>query len=123
LEAHFRSLFAAIPYNWHVNNPIAKHEGYYASVLYAHVAALGVPVAEEAAGASGRLDMAVRVAGRVYQFEFKVGERSGSGAALAQLRNRGYADRHRAGDEPVRLVGIEFNPKTRSLTAIETAMA
>ena len=39
----------------------------------------------------------MRVAGRVYLFEFKVAERSGEGAALAQLQERGYADKHRAG--------------------------
>ena len=123
LEAHLRSLFAGIPCNWHVNNPIAHYEGYYASVVYAHFAALGVPVTVEEAGASGRLDLAVRVAGRVYLFEFKVRERSGEGAALAQLQERGYADKHRAGGEPVHLVGVEFSPEARSLTAFETAMA
>jgi hypothetical protein len=34
--------FDAIPHQWHDNNPIARYEGYYASVFYSHMAALGL---------------------------------------------------------------------------------
>ncbi len=121
LESHFRSLFAAIPYNWHVNNDMARHEGYYASVMYAHLAALGAPVAVGDAGASGRLDMSARLGGHVYLFEFKVVERAGEGAALAQLEERGYAEKYRADGEPVHLVGVEFSADKRRLERFDTA--
>ncbi len=115
LEAHFKSLFAAIPYNWHVNNDMARHEGYYASVMYAHLAALGAPVAVEDASTAGRLDMSVRLGGQVYLFEFKVAERAGEGTALAQLVERGYAEKYRAHGQPVHLIGIEFSANQRCL--------
>ena len=121
LEAHFRALFAGIPYHWHVNNPMARYEGYYASVMYAHLAALGAAVSVEDAGASGRLDLAVRLGGQVYLFEFKMGERAGEGAALAQLQRKGYAERYRRFGQPIHLVGVEFSAESRSLTAFETA--
>ena len=121
LEAHFRALFAGIPYNWHVNNPIARYEGYYASVVYAHLAALGIPVTVEDASAAGRLVLAVRIDRQVYLFEFKLAERDGDGAALEQLRARGYADKYRAQYEPIHLVGVEFSAEARNLVAFRTA--
>ena len=61
--------------------------------------------------------MAARTGGRVYLFEFKVVEQAGEGAALAQLRERGYAAKYRGRGEPIHLIGVEFSRKTRTLTA------
>ena len=82
LEAHdcaglktlFHAFFASIPYQWYTNNHIADYEGFYASVFYSYFAALGYDVAVEESSSHGRLDMAVRTAGHVYLFEFKVAE-------------------------------------------------
>ena len=63
--------------------------------------------------------MAVRFAGAVYLFEFKVVERAGSGSALAQLRERGYAEKHRAPGRAVRLVGVEFSSEARNVVAFD----
>ena len=117
VEDLFRSFFAGIPYNWHVNNPVADYEGYYASVFYAHFAAAGLDVATEDATSRGRLDMAVRAAGRVYLFEFKVVDRTPEGKAIAQLRERGYADKYRHLGQPIHLVGVEFSRETRNVAA------
>ena len=94
LEALFRAFFAGIPYNWHVRNDIANFEGYYASVFYSWFAALGLDVTAEDAGSRGRLDMALRFNGNVYLFEFKVVESAPSGGAMAQLKDRRYADKY-----------------------------
>ena len=77
----------------------------------------------EDSGSGGRLDMAVRCDGRVNLFGFKVVEQAGAGAALAQLRARGYADKYRALGEPIHLVGVEFSRETRNVVAFETAPA
>ena len=61
--------------------------------------------------------MTVRFAGHVYLFEFKVVEQASEGAALAQLRERGYADKYRAAGEPIHLIGVEFSKSTRNVTA------
>ena len=70
MEALLRALFASIPYEWHTNNDIARYEGYWASVFYAWFAALGFDVAVEDSTSRDRLDMAVRLGGAVYLFEF-----------------------------------------------------
>ena len=78
---------------WYTNNDIADYEGFYASVFYSYFAALGYDVTVEESSSYGRLDMAVRAAGHVYLFEFKVAEMAPPGPALAQLQERRYADK------------------------------
>ena len=68
-----------------------------------------------------RLDMAVRADGHVYLFEFKVVEMAPPGSAMAQLRERGYADKYRGRGEPIHLIGVEFSRQTRNVTAFEVA--
>ncbi len=131
LEAHdcaglrelFSAFFASIPYQWYTNNDIADYEGFYASVFYSYFAALGYDITVEESSSHGRLDMAVRAAGHVYLFEFKVAEMAPPGSALAQLQGRRYADKYRAAGEPIHLVGVEFSRATRNITAFETADA
>ena len=120
----FHAFFASIPYEWYTNNDIARFEGYYASVFYAYfAAALGTGISVEDSGTRGRADMAVRAGGRVYLFEFKVAEQAGPGAALEQLRTKGYADKYRALGEPVHLVGVEFSSASRNVVAFDHEIA
>ena len=123
VEAEFRAVFAGIPSDWHRRNDIARFEGYYASVFYACLAALGFDLRVEDASAAGRVDLALRCGDRVYLFEFKVIERAGEGAALRQLIQRGYAGKYRAVGKPVHLVGVEFSEKTRNVSAFDAADA
>jgi hypothetical protein len=67
-------LLRRIPHEWYRNNPIARYEGYYASVFYAYFASLGLDLTPEDSSNAGRLDMALRFNGQVYLFEFKVVE-------------------------------------------------
>ena len=89
--------------------------------------------------------MAVVVADNAYLFEFKVAERaagsapSGSaggiaaqaggiaartdGAALAQLKARRYADKYRAHNRTVHLIGVEVSAETRDVTAFDVEPA
>ncbi|MCY3843095.1 MAG: ATP-binding protein [Acidobacteria bacterium] len=123
LEALFQAFFAGIPYEWHVKNDIAAYEGYYASVFYSYFAGLGLDVVVEDSSSHGRLDMAVRFNRQVYLFEFKVVELAPEGAAMAQLKARGYADKYRGSDEPIHLIGVEFSRETRNVVAFEAERA
>ena len=119
----FQAFFSGIPYEWYTSNAIAAYEGYYASVFYSYFAASGFDVTVEDSSNRGRADMAVRFRGNVYLFEFKVVEQAGEGAALAQLRERGYADKYRASGEPIHLIGVEFSKDTRNVTAFAAERA
>ncbi|MEB3221941.1 MAG: PD-(D/E)XK nuclease domain-containing protein, partial [Candidatus Sericytochromatia bacterium] len=105
----------------HRNNPLAQYEGYYASVFYSHLAALGLDARVEDATNKGRIDLALRLEDRVYLFEFKVVEQVPDGRALAQLQARGYAEKYRTPGVPVTLVGIEFSREQRNVVGFEVA--
>ena len=123
MQELFHAFYAGIPYQWYTNNDIARFEGYYASVFYSYFAGLGLDVIVEDSTSRGRLDMALRFEGRVYVFEFKVLEQAGAGAALAQLKARGYADKYRGAGEPIRLVGVEFSRETRNIVSFDVERA
>ena len=123
LQAWFRALFAGIPYHWHNRNTIADYEGYYASVFYSFFVGLGATVTAEDSGSTGRADLAVQTAGRVYVFEFKVFAATEEGAALRQLQQRDYAAKYRHLGLPILLVGVEFNSQTRNVEVFESALA
>jgi hypothetical protein len=115
LEQLFTAFFASIPSDWYRNNPIARYEGYYASVFYAYFASLGLDITLEDSYNQGRLDMAVRFNGHLYLFEFKVVELVSSGEALEQIKERGYADKYRAEGLQIHLIGVEFSRERRSV--------
>ena len=123
LEAMFRAVFARIPHQWHTNHRIAEYEGYYVSVFYSCFAAQGFDLVAEESSASGRADMAFRFNGCVYLFEFKTVEKEPAGAAIAQLKARGYADKYRHLGQPIHLVGVEFSREERNVAAFAVERA
>ncbi len=66
------SLFASIPYNNYVKNSIASYEGYYASVVYAYLASVGLEIIAEDVTNTGRIDLTIKFKDKVYVIEFKV---------------------------------------------------
>ena len=123
LETLFHAFFASIPHEWYTRNDIAGYEGYYASVFYSYFAALGLDIVVEDSSSRGRLDMAVRFNDNVYLFEFKVVEMTPKGAAMAQLKDKRYADKYRGLGWPIYLVAVEFSRDARNLTAFEVEQA
>ena len=123
LKTLFHAFYASIPYEWYTNNDIANFEGYYASVFYSYFAALGLNITVEDSSSHGRVDMAVHFNDNIYLFEFKVVELASEGAAMAQLKEKGYADKYRGLDQPIHLIGVEFSKDTRNITAFEVDKA
>ena len=48
---------------------------------------------------------------------------AGEGAAMTQLKAKGYAEKYRDRDEPIHLVGVEFSRDTRNIVAFEVERA
>jgi hypothetical protein len=119
IKASIHALFAGIPSDWHRRNNIENYEGYYASVFYAFFSSTGMYVTPEDSSSSGRLDMAVQFNGQVYLFEFKVVEEEAEGKALQQIQDKKYADKSRALNQPIHLLGIEFSKKARNVVGFE----
>ena len=123
LETLFQAFFASIPYEWYTNNDIARYEGYYASVFYSYFASLGLDITVEDSTSHGRVDMTVRFNENVYLFEFKVVEAASEGAAMAQLKERRYADKYRDLGQPIHLVAVEFSKDARNVAAFQVERA
>jgi len=119
LAQHLQSLYAAIPHDWYRANPITQYEGYWASVFYSHLAALGLELIAEDVTNQGCIDLTVKLPERIYLFEFKVVPDQATGQALAQLRAKGYADKYRSDGRPLHLVGIEFSRQQRNVVGFE----
>ncbi len=119
LRALFHAFYAGIPHEWYTNNSIANYEGYYAAVFYAYFASLGLDARVEDSTNRGRLDMAVWLDDDIFLFEFKVVEQAGPGSALAQLKGRGYAEKHQVSGARIHLVGVEFSSETRNVAGFD----
>jgi hypothetical protein len=112
LEPVIRHLFASIAYNNYTNNDIERYEGFYASVLYAFFASIGVDIIAEDVSNKGRIDLTIKAGGRTFLFEFKVTD----GEPLEQIRKMKYHEKY-AGERY--LIGIVFDPKARNVSRFE----
>ena len=119
LKNLFHALFASIPHSWYAKNDISTFEGFYASVFYSHFAALGFDITTETSTNHGRMDMVVRLAGRIYIFEFKVVKEDTEGTALQQIKDKKYAERYQAENQPIHLIGVEFSKRDRNIIGFQ----
>ncbi|MGB1311850.1 MAG: ATP-binding protein [Leucothrix sp.] len=122
LKQLFQSFFSSIPYNWYSNNNIQSYEGYYASVFYSYFASLGLDIAVEDATNLGRIDMTLLFNEQVYIFEFKVVELEPTGKALAQIKEKAYADKFVSRKQPIHLIGVEFSKDSRNVVGFEVEL-
>jgi hypothetical protein len=115
LETSIKSLFAAIPYNLFTNNKMYEYEGYYVSVFYAYLKAMGIDIVAEDITNKGRIDLTVLMPEAIYVCEFKV---DGSDA-LAQIQEKRYYEKYLDEKKDIYLVGIEFDTKERNISKFE----
>ncbi|MDT8442346.1 MAG: AAA family ATPase, partial [Desulfuromonadales bacterium] len=115
-EQTLHALFASIPYTNYVNNTIASYEGYYASVVYAYLASLGLDLTVEDATSKGRIDLTVRMPERIYVIEFKV---DGDGKALEQIKARDYHQKYVDSGKAIVLLGIDFDSAAKNVSRFE----
>ena len=92
-------------------------------MFYSYFAGLGLDITVEDRSSHGLGDMAVHFNDNVYLFEFKVVELASEGAAMAQLKERRYADKYRGLDQPIHLIGVEFSKDERNVVAFAVEQA
>ena len=109
--AQLRALYAHLPYG---STEARVPEPAYQRVLYVLLASWQpFRVTAEDRQAQGRADIVVESDERVFIFELKV---DGTAAeALAQIKERGYAEPYRALGKPIYLIGLNFKSETHSL--------
>jgi hypothetical protein len=115
LQEVLTSLFASIPYNNFTNNNIQNYEGYYASVIYAYFASLGVDIIAEDVTNLGRIDLTLIIKDKIYIIEFKVGEED----ALNQIKQKEYHKKYLSENKEIILIGINFDKEKRNIAKVE----
>jgi hypothetical protein len=111
-----RSIFASIPYHNYAKNIISSYEGYYISVIYVYLKALGYEVIPEDATNKGRIDLTIKLSDKVIIIEFKVDSKE---SALKQIMERKYYEKYEGDGKAIYLVGIKFDSKERNIVEWE----
>lgn len=114
-EKSFKTLFASIPYNLFTNNKMYEYEGYYVSLFYAYLKALGIELVGEDVTNRGRIDLTIKMPNSIIIIEFKV---DGSDA-LTQIKERKYYEKYLDSRLPIYLVGVVFDTKERNISKVE----
>ena len=115
LEKTFKSLFASIPYNLFTKNKMYEHEGYYVSVFYAYMKALGFDLVGEDVTNKGRIDLTIKMPNSIIIIEFKVDGTD----ALHQIKEKKYHQKYVDTALPIFIVGIEFDTSERNISKVE----
>ncbi len=108
------SLFAGIPHQLHL-----KDERYYHSAFLCFMKGLGADVEAERSVAGGRVDAVLETRKHLYVMEFK--REKGAKVALKQILTKRYGDSWQflGKQKKVHLLGINLDPKTRSVEVEE----
>ena len=113
LEGIFNALFATIPYHNYANKIIAHYEGYYASVVFTYIMSLGFPCIAEDVTNRGRIDLTVKLPGRIIIIEFKVDKDE---QALAQIKAKKYYEKYQHQGQEIYIVGISFDSEQKNIS-------
>lgn len=96
-----------------------QDEHFYHALVHLHFRYLGFFIQSEVHTSDGRMDAVVQTPTHIYLLEFKLDQ--SAGAALRQIREKGYADKFRLEQKPVIAVGINFDTKKRIVSEWESA--
>jgi hypothetical protein len=107
LEKTFNALF--------LSNPMNDYEGYYASVFYCYLAALGVELIGEDTTNRGRIDLTLKLEELVYIIEFKLADNSNENSALQQIKERRYFEKYQDSGATIYLIGVEFDTEAKNI--------
>lgn len=109
------SHFAAIPNDWYRKNNIDQYEGFYASIVYSFMVALGYDLIAEDVTNQGKIDLTLIMSDKVLIIEFKLKKHGDVKAAVQQIKEKNYALKYRSSQKPIYLVGISFDPEERNV--------
>jgi len=117
LEETLKTFFSGIPHDWYRKNDIAHYEGFYCTVFYTFLAALGLKVIPENATNKGKIDLTVFSENSIYIFEFKM--KTNPKNALQQIKDMKYYEKYLTENKAIFLIGIEFDEELKNISSFE----
>ena len=108
-----KALMASIPYDSLPEDKLFLREQNYQTTIYLIFRLLGQYVRTEVHSSVGRSDVEVETADSIYIFEFKVGGKPQD--AIAQIKETGYAEKHKASNKNIFLIGATISRNKRTL--------
>ena len=111
-----RSAYSMLPHDW-----VCKDEKEAKRYFIAFMCFARAEIAGEPQHATGRPDAVLRTERGVYIFEFKYAQ--SADAALRQCRDRNYAARFAGENRPVYYVGVNYDPKSRTVDDVKAEEA
>ncbi len=108
-----KALMASIPYDSLPPDRLFLREHNYQTSIYLIFSLMGEYVRTEVHSSQGRSDVEVETKDAIYIFEFKVGGKPID--ALTQIKERGYAEKHKSSNKNVYLIGATIARSKRTL--------
>ena len=108
-----KSLIASIPYASLPKEKLELREHNYQSAIYLVFRLLGQYVRTEVHSSTGRSDVEVETKDAIYIFEFKM--EGSAEEAIAQIKERGYAEKHKASKKSIFIIGVSISKEERTL--------
>jgi len=121
-ENAIRQLFAMLPNDSYRKNEMQNYEGYYANVIYAYLAGLGIEFIAEDVTNLGRIDLTIATPdmSQVYIIEFKVVDnKNQNGKALKQIKEKKYHEKYLNIAKEIIIIGIEFSKEEKNISKFE----
>ena len=108
-----KALMASIPYDSLPEDKLFLREQNYQTTIYLIFRLMGEYVRTEVHSSQGRSDVEVETKDAIYIFEFKVGGKPID--ALNQIKEAGYAEKHKASNKNIFLIGASISRNKRTL--------
>ncbi|WP_119329493.1 PD-(D/E)XK nuclease domain-containing protein [Cysteiniphilum halobium] len=122
LKYHGFSPWVSIPNDWYRNNQIDQYEGFYASIVYSFLSALGYDTIPEDVTNHGKLDLTIIMHDKIIIIEFKLAKLGDAKTAIEQIKVRKYPEKYLALAKPIYLVGISFDTQERNVAELEAEL-
>ncbi len=115
-----KAIIGGIPYSNKKKEEYREENGEVA--VYLVFSLMGRYIQTEVHTPGGRADAVLHTHNAIYIFEFKMEGAGTPEDALAQIKERGYANRYLAEGKKIVCIGVTFDPKTRNISDWRTAL-
>lgn len=119
LKKILSSHFASIPHDWYRNNHIDQYEGFYASIIYSFLTALGYDLIAEDVSNHGKIDLTLIMPDKILIIEFKLTKFGSAQDAIDQIKSRQYPQKYTMHGKALYLIGMSFDPIARNVVDLQ----